>query len=89
MKFEKEDPIELIRKENVTRNKPEKGVKVFYIAKYDPRMPHPRKLLSKNYHHIENHPVLSQLFPEYFTNGHKFVVPSAQFCFLLTLNKKC
>ena len=64
LKFEKDDPIELIKKDKVYRNKPEKGVKVFYITKYDPRMPHPRQLLSRNYHHIENHPVISQQFPK-------------------------
>ena len=26
-------------------------------------MPHPRKIISKNYHHIENHPIASKLFP--------------------------
>ena len=39
------------------------GVKVFYVDKFDPRMPHPRKILSRNYHHIANNPVLSNLFP--------------------------
>ena len=63
LKFKEEDPVQLIRKEKVSRNKPEKGVKVFYITKYDPRLPHPRQLLSRNYHHLENHPVLSNLFP--------------------------
>ena len=38
-----------------------KGAKVFYID--DPRMPHPRQLISRNYHHIENDPILTQLFP--------------------------
>jgi hypothetical protein len=28
--------------------------------KYDPRMPHPRKIFSRNYHHI----VASKLFPK-------------------------
>ena len=45
------------------RNKPEKGVKSFYISKYDPRLPHPRKLISRNYHHLANHPVVCNLFP--------------------------
>ena len=26
-------------------------------------MPHPRKLISRNYHHIEKHPIVSKLFP--------------------------
>ena len=36
---------------------------MFYVDDYDPRMPHPRQLISRNYHHIENDPILSQLFP--------------------------
>ena len=63
LKFEAEDPLTLIRKVKVCRTKPNKGVKAFYIAKYDPRMPHPRQLITRNYHHIENHPVLANLFP--------------------------
>jgi hypothetical protein len=34
-----------------------------YVDKYDPRMPHPRKIISRNYHHIANHPIVSKLFP--------------------------
>ena len=63
LKFKDEDPIELIKKEKVVRDKPEKGLKAFYITKYDPRLPHPRQLISKNYHHLINHPQLSNLFP--------------------------
>ena len=33
---------------------------MFYVDKYDPRMPHPRKIFSRNYHHI----VASKLFPK-------------------------
>ena len=61
--FEGEDPIALIKKDKTVRNKPEKGVKSFYIAKFDPRLPHPRQLISRNYHHLANHPVVSNLFP--------------------------
>ena len=57
------DPLELIRKEKTVRKKPEKGVRVFYISKYDPRMPQPRQMITRNYHHLENHPLLSNLFP--------------------------
>ena len=41
----------------------ETGVKIFYVDKFDPRMPHPRKIISRNYHHIEKHPIVSKLFP--------------------------
>ena len=63
MEFEDQDPIALIKKDKTVRNKPEKGVKSFYISKYDPRLPHPRKLISRNYHHLANHPVVCNLFP--------------------------
>ena len=63
LEFKDDNPIDLILKEKVPRNKPAKGVKAFYITKYDPRMPHPRQLISNNYHHISNDPVLSNLFP--------------------------
>ena len=63
MKFKSLDPIELIKKEKVPRSVPKKGVKAFYITNYDPRMLHPRKLISRNYHHLEANPVLADLFP--------------------------
>ena len=52
MKFKRLDPVELIKKEKEDKKKPEKGVKAFFVSKFDPRMPHPRKLISRNYHHI-------------------------------------
>ena len=33
------------------------------MDKFDPRMPHPRKIISRNYHHIEKHPIVSKIFP--------------------------
>ena len=53
----------MISKDKVAKNKPDKGVKAYYIAKYDPRMPHPRQLITKNYHHIKDHPLLANMFP--------------------------
>ena len=52
-KFRDLDPVELIKKEKVVRKRPEKGVQAFFITDYDPRMLHPRQLLSRNFHHIE------------------------------------
>ena len=63
LEFRNDDPIELIKKSKTIRNRPEKGVRAFYVSKYDPRMPHPRQLISRNYHHLENHPTLAHLFP--------------------------
>ena len=63
-KFRNDDPVEMIKagpKDKTNRNKT--GVKIFYVDKYDPRMPHPRKIISRNYHHIANHPIVSKLFP--------------------------
>ena len=36
---------------------------MFWIFPYDPRVPHPRNIISKNYKFIENHPVASKIFP--------------------------
>ena len=52
------DPLNLIKKKKTVRSKPEKGVRAFFISSYDPR-----QLISKNYHHLQNHPLLSNLFP--------------------------
>ena len=48
MKFKDLDPVELIKKEKEDKKKPEKGVKAFFVSKYDPRMPHPRKMISSH-----------------------------------------
>ena len=61
--FKELDPVELIKKEKVIRKKPEKGVQAYYITNYEPRMLHPRKLISRNYHHINSNPRLAALFP--------------------------
>jgi hypothetical protein len=63
LEFRDDYRIELIKKSKTIRNRPEKGVRAFYVSKYDPRMPHPRQLISRNYHHLENHPTLAHLFP--------------------------
>ena len=47
------------RKQNVKNNK---NKKVFWISKYDPRVPHPRQILTKNYHILEGDPVARTLF---------------------------
>ena len=63
LKFKNLDPIELIKKEKVDKKGPKKGVQSFYITGYDPRMLHPRRLISRNYHHLQSNPVLANLFP--------------------------
>ena len=60
--FEKEQPSYLIKRRRQT-NKYLPECRVYFINKYDPRVPHPRKLLSRNYHLIAKNPVLPRLFP--------------------------
>ena len=86
LKFKDEDPVSLVRKEKVHRGKPDKGLKAFYISKYDPRLPHPRQLISRNYHHMMGHPILSNLFPrENLVGGTIGVYPICQkYCLLLS-----
>ena len=63
LKFKDQDPIELIKRPRRAKKKPDKGVQAFFISEYDPRMPHPRQLLSRNFHHIQSNPELVELFP--------------------------
>ena len=37
--------------------------KAFWISTYDPRVLHPRKIISKNYHILNNDPEAAELFP--------------------------
>ena len=62
MKFESVDVRQLA---NTQKKKACKtpGAKLFWIFPYDPRVPHPRKIISKNYKYIESHPVASKIFP--------------------------
>ena len=63
LKFKELDPIELIKKEKKVKKKPDTGVQAYYISMYDPRMLHPRQLISRNYHHISSNPRLAALLP--------------------------
>jgi hypothetical protein len=53
---------------------------------FDLRMTHPRKIISQNYHHIENNPIASKLFPrkniiascKRLTNLGKILSPTTQ-----------
>ena len=56
------DPKEVI---NSDKKKSAKKAcsKVFWVSKFAPRVPHPRKIISKNYHIIKDHPIASKLFP--------------------------
>ena len=48
LKFKDVDPISKIRKEKAPRVKPTKGVRLFFISKFDARLPHPRHLIGRN-----------------------------------------
>ena len=63
LQFKELDPVELIKKEKVVKKSPDKGVKAYLITNYEPRMLHPRQLISRNYHHISSNPRLADLFP--------------------------
>ena len=63
MKFKTKNPVDMIKDTSRRKEQNSVGCKVFYVGHYDPRVPHPRKLISKNYHLIANSPVVSKLFP--------------------------
>ena len=48
LKFENVDPIELIKRPK-NRKKSKSGPKVYFNSIFDPRLPHPRKIISNNY----------------------------------------
>ena len=58
------DRVEFLQNEK--RRKEEKKRRnrgnVYWISKYDPRVPHPRKIISENYHILEADPVAKQVF---------------------------
>ena len=63
LKFENIDPVELAKKDKPESRKKKKGCKAFFISPFDPRLPHPRKIISKNYELLARHPKAKQLFP--------------------------
>ena len=53
----------MIKSDKKKRKQANTGCKVFYVGHYDPRVPQPRKLISRNYHLLANNPSASKLFP--------------------------
>ena len=45
-----------------TKNK-KKGCKAYFISPYDPRLPHPREIISKNYELLARNEKAKALFP--------------------------
>ena len=62
LKFEKVDPLELAN-QSKKKQKPKPGCRAFYVAPFDPRLPHPRKLISKNYEILAQNEKAKALFP--------------------------
>ena len=56
--------IEYLKNEKTRKGskKQKNNKKVFWISKFDPRVPHPRQVLSKNYHILEGDPIARDLF---------------------------
>ena len=62
-KFRDQDSLELIKKGPKDKQTNGKAARVFFVDYFDPKMPHPRKFISRNYHHIDHNQTLSKLFP--------------------------
>ena len=64
MKCKQIDRNEYLKAENERKKNKKKSnnKKVFWISKYDPRIPHPRSVLSKNYHILEGDSIAKELF---------------------------
>ena len=63
LKFENLDPVELAKRGPSKKKSNSKGCKVYFNAPFEPRVPHPRKILSKNYQILARNPKASSLFP--------------------------
>ena len=63
MKFEKIDPIELAKRDKQPNKRAKPGCKAYFNSPYDPRMTHPRSLISKNYELLARSEKAKGLFP--------------------------
>ena len=66
MELKKINRIEYLKNEpnlNTYRKKAKNEKKLFWIAEFDPRMPHQRWIISKNYHLLAADPHFAKLFP--------------------------
>ena len=63
MKFETINPVELAKKDKQPNKRKKPGCKAFFNAPYDPRVPHPRSLISKNYELLARNEKAKALFP--------------------------
>ena len=62
LKFEHVDPKDLIKRpSNTKKTKP--GPKIYFNSTFDPRLPHPRKIISRNYATLAKSEAARKLFP--------------------------
>ena len=50
-------------KANLEKPRKKKGCQAYFISPYDPRLPHPREIISKNYELLARNPKAKALFP--------------------------
>ena len=57
------DRVEYLKNEKKRKKntKQKNNKKVFWISKFDPRVPHPRQVLSNNFHILEGDPIARAL----------------------------
>ena len=63
LKFEKIDPVKLAKKPKEKSKSKSKGCKAYFISTFEPRVPLPIKLISKNYEILTRSENASKLFP--------------------------
>ena len=63
LKFEAINPVELAKRDKQPSKRKKPGCKAFFNAPYDPRVPHPRSLISKNYELLARSERAKSLFP--------------------------
>ena len=63
MKFREKDPLTLIKNGNKKKSRQKTGCRAYFNTPFDPRVPHPRKLISKTYGILARSYKASNLFP--------------------------
>ena len=62
LEFEKIDPVDLALQDK-PKKKAKHGCKAYFNSPFEPRVPHPRKIISKNYDILAKSEKASALFP--------------------------
>ena len=63
LKFEKVDPVELAKRESSKGKNKKKGCTAYFISQFDPRLLHPRQIISRNYELLARSEKAKALFP--------------------------